>query len=130
MLKKILLNTFLLCSAIFVFSQPMDFDALRKGVLNAQTNREKAEAMMALGGALSPVQSDLIFSYADSILLLGASANEPFFTNANDYLKAIAYYKKGDLNAAKEYFKRTIPYFKEEANVNYLKSQILLGSSI
>lgn len=126
--KRITILCTLLCLLLLpAYSQRVNFEQLKKDVLEAQNNREKANAMMVLGGSFSPRQSDQIFSYADSILLLADNTDEVFYKNASTYLKAVGYYKKGDLPTAKRYFRTSYAYFSQQETDTHLKCLNFIG---
>jgi tetratricopeptide (TPR) repeat protein len=93
------------------FSQRVNFDQLKKDVLEAQNNREKATALMILGSSFSPREANITFSYADSILLIAVSDDSAYYEHASTYLKAVGSYRKGDLINAKSLFKQSYDYF-------------------
>lgn len=121
MLKKIFLNSLFIFVLVFtIHSQRNNLDQLKKEVIEAQTQKEKAEAMLILGTSFSPRDTEQIFSYADSILLLAEADDLPFYEHASIYLDAIGHYKKGNLAESKKLLKKSLIYFsKQDGNTKF-----------
>lgn len=117
----------LIASAFKLSAQRPDFGQLKKDVLEAQSKKEKAKAMMVLGASLSPRESQKTFSYADSILQLSEADNKDFYENSSTYLRAVGFYKKGDLDAAKKLFLSTAKYFENTQDETYAKCLNFIG---
>jgi len=119
------LSLTLLCTS--VTAQRVNFDKLKQSVLNAQSNKEKAEAIMRLAAATGPKESHLTFQYADTLLAMAEDEHEDFYHFAAKYIQAVALYRTGKLKEAKGKFISCERYFKNNNQENAFRSKNFVG---
>lgn len=127
-MKAFLIFLSAITAAVFrVHAQRIDFDRLKKEVQEAENSREKALALIAYGSAFSPSEYAQILNYSDSILYYAEASDSLFYQAASTYLKGIGYYRKGDLQLAKQYFYDYQVLNGDENQGLYFKSQNFIG---
>ncbi|MFY0593667.1 LytTR family transcriptional regulator DNA-binding domain-containing protein [Roseivirga sp.] len=104
-----------------------DFEGLKSDILNAATEQEKLEGIVALGITLSRNEPDSLYFYADS--LSSSSFQDKKFAEAGKlFLEAVGTYHNGDIQLAVDQLEVATARLKENAsNMLYLRALNFLG---
>ena len=114
-------------SLVICYAQRIDFQQLKKEVAEAESDREKALALISLGNAYPPAYADSVFILADSIDVLQDTDNSLFVKNSATYLRSLAYYRAGKFSEAEKGFLSVVTYFREEEPPFFRSSLNFLG---
>lgn len=110
------------------FAQGPNLDSLRTVVLNAASNRQKAEALAEYGNALPNFRAEEIMTLSDSVLQLGDS-NDELYKGASDFLKGVSFFKAREFPLAKKYIKLSLDELENESQDLFFKAKNVLGLS-
>ncbi|WP_268123416.1 LytTR family transcriptional regulator DNA-binding domain-containing protein [Roseivirga pacifica] len=108
-------------------AQAPNLDSLRRVVLQAESNRERADALAQYGNALPNFRSEEIMGLADSVLLLGESG--AYYQATSDFLKGVSYFKSRSFPLAKKYLKLSIAELEGENEDLFFRAKNVLGLS-